>query len=156
VKIIEIDEKCKTCEGTGLYVGIAERDGFAVVCHVCKGTGCHHFKYEYEDFEHRSMRPDVKQVLEINCGIVAGVGKDKQYTLSSFGGMSYQDWLHGKLFAVGMEMRNFVCPAWWYQSADYKKKPKWKECLCCGSFSSCEHFKDKDDCWNRFDKEQSK
>jgi hypothetical protein len=50
-------------------------------------------------------------------------------------------------------MRKYTCPAWWYQSADYKKKPNWKECLACGSFSSCKHFSIKQNCWDRFDKE---
>ena len=48
--VIEFDEKCKSCKGTGLYVGLAERDGAAVVCHTCKGTGKHHVRIEYDDF----------------------------------------------------------------------------------------------------------
>lgn len=37
--IIKIECECNACKGTGLYVGMAERDGAAVVCYTCKGTG---------------------------------------------------------------------------------------------------------------------
>jgi len=49
-KIFEVNEVCPSCKGTGLYIGMGERDGAAVVCHTCKGTGCHAFKHEYEEF----------------------------------------------------------------------------------------------------------
>ena len=59
MKVIEFDEKCKSCKGTGIYVGMAERDGAGIVCHTCKGTGCHHVKFEYEDFEGKIVRKDI-------------------------------------------------------------------------------------------------
>jgi len=150
--IIEFDEKCKSCKGTGLYVGMGERDGAAVVCHTCKGTGCHHVKIEYEDFLMGIPRGDVIQVFEVNPGICIGTGDDT-YQLSDFGGMPYQEWLDGKQFERGMENRKFTCPTWWYQTANYNLKPKWKECFGCNTFSSCKYFKNKDKCWERFDKE---
>lgn len=153
--IIELDQKCKSCNGTGLYVGMAERDGASVVCHTCKGTGCQHFKHEYEDFDGRADRDDVDHVIQTNVGVVVGKGKGNEFKLSDFGGMPYKDWLAGKPFVAGMEMRRFTCPCWWYQSADYKKKPDWKECLdALGySFSRCPHYKTKDQCWERWDRE---
>jgi len=147
----EVDEKCQSCKGTGLYVGFAEHDGSAVVCHICKGTGCHHLVHEYEEFKERSVRDDVTHVIEVNPGI--GVGADGRYALSDFGGMPYKDWLEGKPFPKGSEMRQFTCPAWWYQSADYHKKPEWDECTSIGSFSRCKHFENKAMCWDRFDGE---
>lgn len=30
--------ECQACKGTGLYKGMAERDGAAVVCSHCHGT----------------------------------------------------------------------------------------------------------------------
>lgn len=153
MKIVEFDEKCTSCKGTGVYQGMGERDGFAVVCHKCDGTGCFHYKHEYEDFTERKAKDGVRQVLEVNPGICAGVGKDGKYTFSDFGGMPYEDWLQGKPFSQGTEMRRFTCPAWWYQTADYKRKPEWDECIGCGSFSGCSHFSDKAECWERWDKE---
>jgi len=148
-KIIEFDEKCPSCNGTGLYVGMAERDGYAVICYTCKGTGKHHFTHTYEEFEKREEREDIRGVVQTNPGICLGGNYD-------FGGMSYQDWKEGKPFIIGMEMRLYTCPSWWYQSADYKKKPEWKECGWGGSFSDCKHFSTKSICWEKWDKEFNK
>jgi hypothetical protein len=152
--IVEFDQKCKSCNGSGLYVGLAERDGAAVICHTCKGEGFHHTKIIYEDFVGLKQHKDIVRVFEVNPGICLGIGKNGKFNLSDFGGMPYQDWLNGKQFERGMENRKFTCPAWWYQSANYKLKPNWDECLGCGCFSECEHFGNKAKCWERFDKEQ--
>lgn len=149
MKVIEVDEQCKSCKGTGLYVGIAERDGMSVVCHNCKGTGCYHFKHQYEDFTERQKAPNVLRVVRVNPGITLGVGNGT--TLTDYGGMPYSEWLMGNDFTRGTEDRKHTCPAWWYQSADYEKKPSWDECLGCGSFSGCKHFASKARCWERWD-----
>ena len=152
-KIVEFDEKCKACDGTGLYVGFAENDGAAVVCHNCGGTGCFHFKHEYKPFEKRTKREDVTWVLRANPGIGIGKGKYKEFSLADFGGMSIKDWEDGKKFVPRMEMRKFTCPAWWYQTVNYKLKPSWDWCGSCGAFSGCSHFSSKETCWERWDKE---
>lgn len=153
--VIEFDQECKSCGATGLYVGCAEHDGLAVVCSTCKGTGKHHVKIEFDDFEGRKKK-NVKWVLEGNPGIVVGLkGKDSSYRFEDFGGQSYTDWLADRSFPAASEMRQFTCPAWWYQSADYDKKPKWSECDGWGCFSDCWHFRNKEKCWQRFDKEAS-
>lgn len=151
---IEFDQECKDCKGTGLYIGFAEKDGFAVVCHTCKGTGCKHVVFEYDDFEGKKKRNNVVQIVETNPGI--GLGVNDELTYESFGGMSYKDWFEGKPFPKNSEMRKFTCPAWWYQSVDYDKKPKWCYDIhrfVCGTFSGCSGFNCKEKCWERFDKE---
>jgi hypothetical protein len=145
--VIEFDQKCKACKGTGLYVGMAEKDGAAVVCYECKGTGCKHIKMEYEPFTVRQIRNNVKRVYQANPGI--GIGEGNGYTLYDFGGISHNEWLTGNPEWVGTENRKFTCPAWWYQCVDYSKKPEWKECIVCGSFSQCGHFSEKAKCWDR-------
>ncbi len=151
MKTIEHIEECKSCGGTGLYIGLAERDGMAVVCHGCKGTGAHKYRHEYEEFTGRRERGDVVRVLQINLGIIVG---SRHGDYSRFGGMSYFDWNEGKPFPSGSEMRESVCPAWWYQTADYKKKPLWDECGSTGTtFSRCRRFLAKETCWARWDKE---
>ena len=152
---IEYDCQCDTCEGTGLYQGMGERDGFAVVCHRCEGTGKRHEVITYRDFNGQKRRKGVKQVLEVNPGIGAGVSEEHGLTLESFGGIPYKDWVEGKPFPLGSEMRAFTCPAWWYQSADYDKKPNWNWCRALGGFSACSHFKTKELCWARWDKENN-
>jgi len=156
-KTIEFDEECPSCKGTGLYAGIAEKDGFAVVCSTCKGTGKHHFEHTYTEFTCRKTTQGIKQVLKTNPGIGVGIGKTTEgeiLTLESFGGMPYRDWAAGLPFPKGSEMRKYVCPAWWYQCTDYKQKPEWDECIGVGSFSKCKNFKTKEKCWERFDKKK--
>jgi hypothetical protein len=147
-----IDRACYACRATGLYVGIAERDGAAVVCYRCKGSGCERVITEWDDFEGRQSRPEVTRVYQVNPGIVIGVGKGREFDLEDFGGMPADDWRDGKPFPPGSENRNWTCPAWWYQSADYEKKPNWDECGF-GAFSSCKHFPEKSKCWARWDAE---
>ena len=149
----ETDEKCQSCGGTGLYRGMAEGKGAAVVCAKCKGTGCHHFVHEWDEFKGRVTRENVQRVIAVNPGI--GVGANEQYRLEDFGGMPYADWLDGKPFPEGSEMRRFTCPCWWYQGADYKRKPEWDECwkTLGHTFSRCEFFENKVACWARWDRE---
>jgi len=40
-----IDIECESCSGTGLYSGMCEAKGIAVVCVRCDGTGCQKFSY---------------------------------------------------------------------------------------------------------------
>lgn len=149
----EIDCECRACKGTGLYVGLAERDGSAVVCHRCKGSGREHITVNYTPFTKRVARKNVVRVFETNPGICIGSGNG--HSLEDFGGIPYEDWVAGKSFGLGTENREYTCPAWFYQSADYKKKPNWDTCRGFGSFSACKHFSDKASCWKRFDGEQS-
>lgn len=156
---IEYDARCGSCKGTGLYIGLCERDGAAVVCHSCGGKGWNHHVLTYDDDtdDDTRWRPrtDVKRVFETAAGICIGISKDGEYALEDFGGMPYSDWADSKTFPPRSEMRNFTCPAWWYQAADYKRKPKWDECVIIGSFSGCPYFGTKELCWKRWDKENA-
>ena len=124
--VIDYDQQCKSCKGTGLYAGVGERDGFAVVCHTCKGT--------------RRTRATSSRGISL--------------TVESFGGMPYTDWINGKPFPAGCEDREHTCPAWFYQSAGGDKMPTRTECPCIGgSFSGCKHFAKKAECWKLWDEE---
>lgn len=152
-RTFETDCKCGECGGTGLYVGLGEGSGAGVVCHHCEGIGKAHIKIVYEDFEGRVEHlKKIKRVYECNPGI--GIGEGDGHTLEEFGGMPYEDWKNGKGFPQGSEMRKYTCPCWWYQMADYNKKPDWDECIGCGSLSGCKRFSNKDKCWERFDVEK--
>lgn len=156
MKVFEVKQECKDCGGTGLYPGGFEHDGAAVVCYTCEGIGGHVFRHDYEEFSGRKdAQVEIKRVFQANPGIGIGEDAKKGLTLEDFGGMPYHDWLAGKPFPAGSEMRRFACPAWWYQRVDYKKKPDWKECLGCGFFSGCKHFGSKEVCWARWDEEQA-
>jgi hypothetical protein len=145
-KTFEADIVCRSCHGTGLYMGMGERDGAAVVCHTCRGTGREFFTLTYEEFDGRKPSK-AKWVYEVNPGIrVDANGKVP-------GGMPYEVWAAGKKFERGMEMREHTCPAWWYQCAPGDKKPDWDWCQF-GRFADCHRFAFKQKCWERFDKEQ--
>jgi len=141
-----IECECPSCSGTGVYVGMGEHDGVAVVCGKCDGTGKHHIKYT--EFTGRKKKEGVTRVIETNPGICVSTKID-------IGGISYEDWWNGNDFPPGSEMRDYVCPAWWFQCADYDKKPRWKECggLLGRSFSSCKLFENKNQCWKKWDEE---
>lgn len=145
-KLIEIE--CASCGGTGIYSGMAESEEIAVVCHTCKGTGKDTF--EYKEFTGRKRRNKIKRILMCNPGIKVGGPNPEQ-----FGGMPYSDWLADLPFPAKSEMRLFTCPAWWYQNADYNRKPEWKECysMLGASFSKCKSFPTKTKCWERWEKE---
>ena len=132
-------------------MGFAEKGGAAVVCNRCGGTGKTQIKIEWEDFTGREGRDDVKWVYKVNPGI--GVGDGGGYKFSDFGGVSYEDWLSSDVFPEKTENRLSTCPAWWYQAADYERKPDWNECVACGTFSQCDKFNDKRKCWEKWDKE---
>jgi len=142
-----VKAECSECSGTGLYCGMGERDGVAIVCSRCSGTGVAEITYTVP--EGKKKRSGVKRVLRYNPGICVG-GPN----LENLGGMSYEDWAAGKPFPEKSELRKFTCPAWWYQGVDYTKKPAWDKCGELGClFSECEHFKNKDRCWERWDGE---
>lgn len=141
-----VKAECESCNGTGVYTGFGEGKGCGVVCSSCEGSGA--YPMQYREFVRRKKKSGVKWIYETNPGIGVGGPHPEQ-----FGGMSFDDWLAGKKFVEGMENRKCTCPAWWYQSADYKRKPEWDECSGMGSFSACSSFPKKDKCWARWDKE---
>jgi hypothetical protein len=143
---ITVEEECPYCRGTGLYVGMGERAGAAIVCSECKGTGRKVTDFVWKSFTGRKKRDDICRVCRYNPGIA--VDDDPV-----FGGMPYVDWDAGKPFPKGSEMREYVCPAEWYQGVDDRLKPHWDECIGCGRFSDCLHFGDKAYCWRKWDRD---
>ena len=152
-KVFEVKEKCQACKGTGVYVGMAERDGAGVICSKCKGTGCFHFKHEYEKFADREVRDDIRRVYKTNPGIVVGEGGGR-YRLEDFGGIPYEAFLAGQEFPVGSEDRSHVCPKWWTQNCG-EVGPRWGACDNAWGkhFSDCKYFPVKHQCWEKWDKE---
>jgi len=146
--------QCESCRGTGLYVGMGERDGAAIQCHRCKGKGSYVYERIFTHFTGRKPHKDkIERVYLTNPGYGIGKhGKDKTFRLEEFGGISFGDWLAGKGFPLGSEMRRNTCPAWWTQSAGCKWESK--KCLGVGAFSSCKHYPDRDTCWAEYDKEK--
>ena len=147
--VVQWDQECKSCSGTGLYIGFAEKEGASVICNQCKGTGKQHQYFEYTEFTGRKDNPKATHVFAVNPGIAVDNGKITP------GGVSKEEWLEDSSspFSLGNELRQHTCPAWWYQHADYTKMPNWRECILGGTFAHCHYFKDKHKCWERWDKE---
>ena len=149
-RVIAWTQECKDCQGTGLYVGIAERDGAAVICHTCKGKGVQHISREYYEFTGRKRREEVKQVYAAACGIILNPDVTP-------GGVSYEEFLEDgeSPKKIGREIREHTCPAWYWQSVNYDLKPRWDACLGAGRFADCRNFVTKDQCWEKFDQEHA-
>jgi hypothetical protein len=146
-----VKHECGLCHGTGLYSGMGESIGAAIVCHSCKGYG---FRMsEFTQFTGRKELPDVERVYQANPGIKIGTAMGLE--LDDFGGVPASDWEPGMLFPAGSEMRKFTCPQWWFQSA-ISMSLDWNTCNSNigRSFPQCRNFAEKGLCWDRLDKEQ--
>ncbi len=84
-----VKAECSSCGGTGLYSGMCEGEGIAVVCLTCGGTGCEEIRYR--PFERRKGRRDIQTVrLSRGSFIATGVGP-------TGGSITYQEFAAGKL-----------------------------------------------------------
>ena len=84
-----IKTECEACGGTGLYCGMCEPEGTAVVCICCSGTGC--AEVQYKEFTVRKGKRGVKTV---SCSrgsfILTGVGAVGD-------SISYQEFRDGRM-----------------------------------------------------------
>lgn len=68
-----INYECEDCRGTGLYSGMCEGPGVAVVCLGCEGSG--RASFVYKPFTGRKGRRDIKTVRRSRGTFIAtGVG----------------------------------------------------------------------------------
>lgn len=163
MKVEEIGDKfvvsgeieCGTCKGTGLYVGIAERDGAAVICSRCNGTGKINFSETFYIFKGRKERKDVERVFDNNydCFISA---KDSivngELIPFSKEGVSYKSWFHdGKKPAP---IKSLICPLiHTNQSLEKENKNNLYKHRCRKGIypgdriCDCKFFYDKETCW---------
>lgn len=153
-KTISLKIECPACQGTGLYIGMAERNGAAIVCHQCKGSGCYHYQYSYKLFTKRKIRNDVKRVFGNSCGYIHSaedVVADGKTIKFSKGGASYQEWLNGK---EPEPLKELYCPLQW-------SGQRWHSPLHCkdnfwgGYISECPKRCDMAKCWELYEKENA-
>ena len=147
---IEMEIECQDCEGTGIYVGMAEKEGAAVVCTKCKGSGKYLYKFKYNEFTGRKKRKDVNRVYLNGYGYVIiphdiyfeNIGRIDM----SKEGVSYQEFLNGK---IPKHIEKLACPMQADQGACHDIKGFTDKCNW-GRLSNCEHQKTKEECWKRF------
>ncbi len=157
MKKIEKDIQCKACEGTGLYVGVCERDGAAVICRECNGTGKYRYVFEYGEFTGRKRKEGVTRVYRDGYGYVISPGKvnfkgigmvdmDKE-------GVSYEEFEKGTMPG---HIKKLACPLLADQCACYSIPGFVKECErlhggYIGRIDNCSYWDNRDECWKRFD-----
>jgi hypothetical protein len=153
MKLFKATIECQHCGGTGLYVGMAERDGSAVVCHHCKGTGKVNHEFRYTEFTQRRPRSDVRRVFQSSCGYVHSADnvttEDGKSIEFSNGGASYADWLGGK---KPLPLKNLYCPLQF--TGQQWHAPYCKDNFWGGMLTDCPERCNMAACWELWEKDQ--
>jgi len=149
----KITIECKSCSGTGLYQGMGERDGAAVVCSNCNGTG--HVEFSYNDFTGKKVLEGVTRVYQKGFGYCIGTkdiitDKGDLIRFSKFG-CTYEEWLNGK---TPRHIEDLQCP-YLCDNRGMGNEP----CSRCqeglpgfGTITSCTFYSDKAKCWKEYNK----
>jgi hypothetical protein len=155
---IEIEIECPACEGTGLYQGLGEGKGTAVVCYKCNGSGKYLYLYSYNKFTGRKKKPDIERVYLSGYGYKIGLGKllfggEIEIDMDNEG-VSYDEFLAGK---IPGHIEELACPMLADQSACQKINGFTDKCSDLNGSSlwgchikGCRNYKNKKECWKRF------
>lgn len=150
-----IEIECSACKGTGLYVGLCEKDGAAVVCYRCDGKGSVFFSYnEPPPGSKPRRRDDVVRVFDRAHGYVISANDvtTKEGTFFPFSqyGCSYQDWYDNGAEPKSM-VRMLRCPA----NNAIKDRHGYEFCIQGpgDNIFKCPRICNKDKCWEEYDKQ---
>jgi len=157
---IEMEIECPSCKGTGVYTGIGEHDGAAVVCYRCNGTGKYHYSYTYIPFTKRRKRKNIKRVYLSSYGYCIApheIDFDKIGKIDlSKEGVSYEEFIKGK---KPKHIEQFGCPMLADQSACHDIKGFTDICHdkdhndgWVSMITHCKYYPNKANCWVRFNK----
>ncbi len=149
MKLSELKIVCQSCSGTGLYIGMAERDGAAVICTKCDGTGCYSYKFTYEDFVQRKARKGVSRVFKTSAGYVHS-SKDVNGVEFSKSGVSYDEWLRGK---EPGPIKELYCPKQWTHQS-WNSSTCNANCFAGSLIRDCSYRSEMAKCWEEYDKSQ--
>ena len=161
METIRMNIECPSCSGTGLYVGMGEGKGTAVICHKCNGTGAFIYSYSYTIFKSRKVITNVKRVYLSGTGYRLGLGKIN--FLNGVGeidmdkeGVSYNEFLNGE---KPKHIKKLTCPMYVEQAKCHSIKGFIDECErlnngYIGNISSCKEYKQQNIlyCWDRFER----
>lgn len=134
--------ECKQCNGTGLYVGMAERDGAAVVCYRCNGTG--QDTLEFVRFTERRQPKKPVSRVHLSRGYVLSPEHDK-----CTGGVAYQDWKPGMVVPADEEL---YCPMLYTNQSycAFKDENGSARPGIGRRISDCEYWPVKAACWTKY------
>ena len=138
-----ITAQCSECEGAGLKIGWAEKDGAAVVCRQCHGAGSR--QITYIPFAGRQNNPQAIRVWKINPG----------YRISpehTDGGIPVADWLQNPDLVHQPEaaMQVHICPAMWYR----EQEQPFDDCHKVLTYDDCPWWSQKAQCWTAYLQQQ--
>lgn len=71
-KKLEVLAQCGDCNGTGLYSGLCEPDGVAVICSICEGTGA--ITIKYTPYAGRVTRDNIHTVRQSGGRVITDAG----------------------------------------------------------------------------------
>ena len=146
---------CKACGGTGLYSGMAEAKGCAVICNMCNGSG-----FGINASGERKSVNGIRRIFAHSAGFGhAPTGKYKNEKTGKWfnfedGGCTYQEWLHG---AKPQPVKGLYCPYLWTRQ-DLQTKDKnglyknhCSKHLSFGSITDCKQYPKMHECWDIFE-----
>lgn len=154
---IEMFIECSACGGSGVYSGIGEGEGVAIICHQCKGTGKYFYIYHYTEFTGRKIKEDIERVYKTGSRFKLGLGKvdfkDVGIIDMDKEGVSYKEFLSGYL---PEHIKELECPMMADQGVCHDKEGFVEECnrLHGGWISyipKCKNAANKLECWKRFE-----
>lgn len=143
---VSVSAVCRACKGCGLYIGMAERRGIAVVCSSCDGTG--ETTITYEPFVQRAQAPDAVRSVHL----ARGYGLDTKHPLCD-GGMPLDQWSPGTVVPADEKL---YCPfLYTYQRWCAHPDPRYPEYHVApmtvgGYVSDCPRWPEKAECWERY------
>ena len=149
--VLEGECQCDTCKGSGLYQGMCEKDGAAVTCNRCDGTGKIQIKSSYVKFTSRKIKKNVNRVYDDSMGYVITDHDVTQHGVHyPFGqyGCAYEDWLKG---AKPIPLKFLGCPMIHDQCEARKKIKRCDDKNWGGKISDCQHYQDKAKCWEIYE-----
>lgn len=156
IKKIEMLIECPACEGTGVYQGMAEGPGIAVICNKCKGSGSFNYSYHYRKFTERKKQSHIERVYLSCLGYRIGLGKINFEGVGEIDmnkeGVSYEEFLSGKM---PKHIKKLACPMLANQDACHRIKGFVDECNSQNGgwisyIPNCKIYKEKEKCWKRF------
>lgn len=81
---MRVNAACSSCGATGLYSGMCEGPGRAVICLDCGGTGCQ--EIEYKPYEGRKRKRGIQTIQQSRGRFIAGPigGGGREMTYAEF------------------------------------------------------------------------
>ena len=152
----KITIQCKSCKGTGIFKGMAERGNAGVICHTCNGKGS--VEFEYEDFVRLIIRDDIARVYEGHGFCITDndiYTEEGNLIRFSEGGCTYGEWLSG---IKPKPIKDLYCP-YIYDNRGIGDEPlpRCREGLKkFGSITNCIFYDDKETCWEMLERQNGK